>query len=342
MRPLYLEAKTITDKPDQCNSGLWYDKFCDTWVNDRGEFGDNGKKKWIDKMTISSVGNRLLLRESYLRRQRLVKAVSGCFISLTANTVFVSGLGRSHPVENGFAWHQTLGTPYLPGSSVKGVVRAWADWVMSELDDKQNIERIFGPKCDNDNTCKHVGSVIFLDALPTTPVTLKAEILTPHYDPWYKNSTQPPADWYNPIPITFLAVEAGHTFSFGIMPTNPTDTQDKADCITACEWLKNALEMSGAGAKTAIGFGRFDPPKESSLAENEEVWPNAMLSWDKGRSSLTATFGTCKATKKLQEDRSAIPSELHNQLFIKNRLTTAKVTVSRQGNMIQIVRIEVT
>jgi CRISPR-associated protein Cmr6 len=36
-------------------------------------------------------------------------------------------LGNPHPVEKGFLWHPTLGTPSLPGSGVKGLVRAWVE-----------------------------------------------------------------------------------------------------------------------------------------------------------------------------------------------------------------------
>lgn len=335
MRPIYLEAKKIAAMPETGNSGLWYDKFCDEWQSDWQGLGKTGKKDWIDETAGRNAGNSCLLKESHLRRQRLVKAASGSLMSMKTSSVFVSGLGRSHPVENGFTWHQTLGVPYLPGSSVKGVVRAWAYWCKVNC---ENVIRIFGPRDENDN--KHVGSVIFLDAIPTATVLLKPEILTPHYGPWYQNSNTPPGDWHDPIPISFLAVKEGQLFDFGVMPANPSAEQDKEDCKTVCEWLIQALEDSGAGAKTSNGFGRFDKLPENFFAENEEVWPNAMLSWDKGKSTLTATFGPCKSTKQLQGDRSAIPSEIHAQLFVKNKLTPAKVTVSRQGNLIQIVKVE--
>ncbi|MFA7061724.1 MAG: type III-B CRISPR module RAMP protein Cmr6 [Pedobacter sp.] len=342
MRPIYHEAKTISDLPKTGNGGLWYDKFCNTWLDQCRSFGDDGKKDWIVAMAKRQVGTPALLRETHLRRQGLINAASGILMSMKTSSVFVSGLGRSHPVENGFSWHQTLGCPYLPGSSVKGVVRAWAFGELEEAKDMTQIFRIFGTRGENSNEGKHVGSVIFLDALPTETINLKAEILTPHYGPWYQNSNTPPGDWHKPIPIFFLAVKSGQSFDFGIMPANPSDEQDKADCRTVCDWLVQALEYSGVGAKTAIGFGRFDKLPESVFTEKEEIWAKATLSWDRGKQALTVTSDKGKAVKQLQEDKTLIPLELHGQLFVKSKQITAKVTVSRQGNLIRIEKVDQT
>src|ERR1035441_6966625 len=70
--------------------------------------------------------------------------------------------GRSHPVENGFVWHPTLGVPYLPGSSIKGLIG------------QPDRENVLGSKT-------RVGRVICLDAVPTCPVRLEADVMTPHY-----------------------------------------------------------------------------------------------------------------------------------------------------------------
>ena len=40
---------------------------------------------------------------------------------------FATGLGNEHPLENGFAFLNPYGLPYLPGSGVKGVVRRAAE-----------------------------------------------------------------------------------------------------------------------------------------------------------------------------------------------------------------------
>jgi len=44
-----------------------------------------------------------------------------------ATAPFVTGMGMEHPLENGFAFLDPYGVPYLPGSSVKGVLRRAAE-----------------------------------------------------------------------------------------------------------------------------------------------------------------------------------------------------------------------
>ena len=46
---------------------------------------------------------------------------------VTSSAPFTTGLGIEHPLENGFAFLDPYGLPYLPGSSVKGVVRRAAE-----------------------------------------------------------------------------------------------------------------------------------------------------------------------------------------------------------------------
>lgn len=257
-RPLYLgrgEARLITTAVG--NAGLWYDKFCDRWNAGWDGLGDSGKRDWIatianlDGTAAKRVGDRELLAEAAARQRDLTKKLDGCSFPLATAWRFVSGLGRSHPVENGFAWHHGLGAPYLPGSSVKGVARAWARW--AEFGD---IDRIFGPRSGD----AAAGSVIFLDALPVAPVVLDADVMTPHYGPWYQpdalKKEEVPGDWHSPTPIPFLTVAPGQTFQFALLPRTPAD---KADCETAAARLLKALETLGAGAKTAIGYGQFGP-----------------------------------------------------------------------------------
>ncbi len=272
MLPLY--DKTREDPPLKSydlvmNTGLWYDKFCSCWKSDWSGLGDEGKKKWINSVCSAPVGNRELLDEMLRRRKQLIESNGGTCLMFKTTGSFVTGLGRSHPVENGFAWHHTLGVAHLPGSSVKGIVRnwakQWAEWKDGD-DGTKTIERIFGP--DNKSKEHNIGSVIFLDALPIEPVQLKPDVMTPHYDPYYKGNG-PPADWYDPIPIPFLVVDSDQKFIFGLMPRNPDNPQDTDDCKTAGNWLREALENIGAGAKTAVGYGRF---KGFVMESSEEKW----------------------------------------------------------------------
>ncbi|RJQ72323.1 MAG: type III-B CRISPR module RAMP protein Cmr6 [Desulfobacteraceae bacterium] len=244
------------NKPDNANTGLWYDKFCNQWNVD-WKIEARGKLEWIQTIT-GKCGDGTLLKEHTDRLKALAERRGGgdkVFFSLYR---FVSGLGREHPVENGFAWHHSLGTPYLPGSSVKGMLRSYlTTWTETA---RADITRIFGPREDKNNHA--VGSAIFLDALPTQPVTLKADVMTPHYGPYYQHDETTPGDWHSPVPIPFLTVAENSKFLFAVLPRTRSE-QDTKDCEAALSWLTEALETTGAGAKTAIGYGRFKPKPET-------------------------------------------------------------------------------
>ena len=251
-RPLYQTATKLNDRPVESNAGLWYDKFCDQWLQEWDGLGDTGKKNWIQQVTQGPVGDSRLISEIVERRLNLITHCGGTALYFKTEGPFVTGLGRTHPVENGFAWHQTLGTPYLPGSSVKGIVRSWA--TIWEKEPGEIISRLFGPR---NSDSPSVGSVIFLDAIPVGQVHLKTDVMTPHYGPYYQGS-EPPADWHNPVPVPFLVVDSKQDFLFGLMPRRPQEAQDEEDCQKATKWLKDALKYIGGGAKTAAGYGRFE------------------------------------------------------------------------------------
>ena len=268
-RPLYSEVTRENLNHQSGNTGLWYDKFFDQWDGNFTEISPEGKKRWIKGVTDKLCGDKEQLEQTQTRVAELLDAHGQPPLFYKLESDFVTGLGREHPVENGFAWHHTLGTPYLPGSSVKGVVRAWAEgwheWAGKKEDElsaeeqaeletyEQDLKRIFG---DTDKT--GAGSVIFLDALPKEPVQLKADVMTPHYGPYYqdKAAKTPPADWHSPNPIPFLVVQAGASFVFGILPRRHSE-KSRDDCNRVRDWLEDALCWSGAGAKTAVGYGRF-------------------------------------------------------------------------------------
>ncbi|MGO9113616.1 MAG: type III-B CRISPR module RAMP protein Cmr6 [Thermoguttaceae bacterium] len=286
------------------NGGLWFDKFCDTWEApslhkppsplppSRGEAASSNeskwygckvdKKSWLDKF-VDMVGDEQRLAAFAERRSLFLNALGGKPIELVTESRFVTGLGRQHPIENGFAWHHALGVPYLPGSSVKGLVRAWAESKLVGQPDPAVIGRIFG-RLENDQG--NAGSVIFFDALPARPVRLEKDVMTPHYGPYYQEG-ETPGDWHSPTPIPFLVVAAGQRFTLAVAPSSRgRSDQCKEDCDTALEWLQASLEWLGAGAKTAVGYGRFTKIEEiasSSITTAEHRLQNPRQKLDVGK-----------------------------------------------------------
>lgn len=263
-RPLYEAlAQHPVDRGDDGHAGLWFDKFCNQWriagrswtmkTPPGGGESESPKQKWIRTLAGSAVGTQEQIEESASRLMRMIRRRGGRAAVFTADSRFVTGLGRSHPVENGFAWHPTLGTPYLPGSSVKGMVRAWAETDADPPPDRTTLEYLLG-KAGKDGA---VGRVCFLDAVPMAPVKLEADVMTPHYASW--SDKDPPGDWRSPNPIPFLTAAEGASFLFGLVPRRSA-TPEQLDTLSA--WLRDALEWAGAGAKTAVGYGRFRRDEE--------------------------------------------------------------------------------
>ena len=251
------------------NHGLYFNKHLGMW-KDNWSLDGESKLKWVNLFSDRELGNATQITEHLARREALLNSHQSEALYFKTNAALVAGLGNSHPIENGLTWHHTLGVPYIPASSVKGLVREWLEsWLIvdnkefeklseaeqvNQKDFIKDLQRIFGSLKKSEATS--VGTVIFHDAIPAKPIKLKAEIMTPHYSAYYENG-EVPGDWLSPNPIPFLAVDEGQVFQFGIMPRTQSD-KDKEDCTFVTEWLSDALEMLGIGAKTATGYGQYE------------------------------------------------------------------------------------
>jgi CRISPR-associated protein Cmr6 len=199
-------------------------------------------------------------------------------------------LARASVLENaGICLHPVYGFPYLPGTGLKGLARAWAEtiWADSQPDAQKAWDRIhavFGVGDETDNIVDSRGNVkqkpwkpsgvvrkkksdqadadfvdsaglvVFHDAWPTSPPRLQIDFATPHHKPYYERSDLP-GDWDAPEPAAFLSIPPETEFQFAISGTSrcsdPTFIKD------ACKWLDDALTILGAGAKTNAGYGTF-------------------------------------------------------------------------------------
>lgn len=274
--PLYQVDKQPHPAPQKAKDfhrGLWFERFFPFYAT---ELPDEAKYDWI-KLVSGSCGNLEALELATQRRHDLVKRVGGESLAFKTDWHFATGLGLPHPVENGFAWHPTLGTPYISGAAVKGLVRAWIEaWDETfdeEPDDtacKERLHRWFGSEDKDPTLCSkttQAGAFIFFDAIPIAQPDLTADIMTPHMGSWYEADddspielANAPADWHPPTPIPFLVVQnATFLFSVAVRQNMPIELKQKAqnELSQVMECLKNALDWLGAGAKTAAGYGRM-------------------------------------------------------------------------------------
>lgn len=186
----------------------------------------------------------------------------------------VQGLGIESVYETSMTLHHIYGIPYIPASALKGVVRSWViingyegkeedalsdprfcDWfgcpgelVIEEKDGKKRKYPTYYKEARK-------GKLVFFDVFPLKAPQIKADVMNPHFGPYYSDKTgnTPPADYHNPIPVFFLTVEnTPLQFILG------SDTETLKQILkekTVFDWLKDALQNHGIGAKTAVGYG---------------------------------------------------------------------------------------
>lgn len=303
MLPLYENDtrnwEILFQQAQTAHIGLLFDKFPhgEGWADKSKAYqpavrvkdkNDDNKEKSTKQLFLESIIRKYRQNEVALTanlsstidtQKKLIEQKKGLSLTATTQWRFVSGLGASHPFETGFIWHRTLSVPYLPGSSVKGMMRAWAEqW--GGLVDQNEINRLFGPRQEQSESAES-GAVIVFDALPSKPPKLELDILNPHYSEYYHNPSTPPADYLSPIPVFFLAVAEGQSFEFCLAPRNAyyrnSDNQNhnaNDDLITAITLLQEALSNLGAGGKTAVGYGLFKESRQAELAriaKNEAI-----------------------------------------------------------------------
>ncbi|MDR2099884.1 MAG: type III-B CRISPR module RAMP protein Cmr6 [Campylobacteraceae bacterium] len=202
------------------------------------------------------------------RQSEAVNSFGALPIEIKAKLIspFISGLGAGHPNETGMILDRNTGCPFLPASSIKGVLRLAYALKLAEEDptlvDKdgnikdKNLEKYFG-STDTHNSKR--GQLVILDAYPLKAPKIKLDIMNPHYGKYYNKERKLPTETDNPIPIKFISVEKGAEFAFRafFLPfaASNFNESDKKAIESAFD---KAFKVIGFGGKTAIGYGRFE------------------------------------------------------------------------------------
>jgi CRISPR-associated protein Cmr6 len=219
-------------------------------------------------------------------------------LTLKTNWRMAIGLGTESVYETGMTLHHIYGIPYIPGQALKGIVRSWIiknyfnnTTKYSDIDTKKDDPceiaafenklfcQLFGcpeyaykkGKVEVKSALKHdyMGSIVFFDSFPSEidRVKIALDIMNPHYGPYYSKG-EPPADYYNPVPVNFLTIQdTEFQFVIGIkedknvMVTDFDGVSNDTLLNIAEKYLKEALKEMGVGAKTAVGYGYFSETK---------------------------------------------------------------------------------
>lgn len=317
--PLYNHGQQYDAPPKEAHQGLWFNRFFDRYDPSFSKLSsDEEKRNWIeliighqDKVTglLKDIVSRQILLLDHFEYQ-----YHGFYQS---EGRFATGLGNEHPVENGFTFHSTLGTPYLCGAAVKGLVRnyfeEWHDF-SCEQERQKKLKLWFGTAHKGD-VAEQTGAFVFFDALPLT-YYFAVDVMTPHMGKWYSDgqditslqaAEKLPGDWHSPVPIPFLTVkDLILLFSFAIRPTlgQAEAILAQNDFQTMQTGLTNALCHLGAGAKTGTGYGRFIAARDSHLNDFNKYHDQRLNNLK--RASLSEEDRILDDVQKLKQDEKAL------------------------------------
>jgi len=184
---------------------------------------------------------------------------------LTTNSNIAINLSQNCIVENSaVSFYQPYGFAYLPGSSIKGMTRAYA---VHKGYDKKFINQLFGDDSEDGST--NAGAVIFYDSI-STDIKLDVDISNCHHSKYYGESSPSPIDREQPNPVLFVAMKAGTTFNF-YLSLRPGIKEDSKKLLEQAEMLlKEALSYFGIGAKTSLGYGIFKSEQQDTNIKLEK------------------------------------------------------------------------
>jgi CRISPR-associated protein Cmr6 len=308
------------------------------------------RQKNIDPKGLNSTFSRfpdsaVKLRDALLDRQReAARAICHAVLRLEVESVspFVTGTGIEHPLENGMAFLNPYGLPYLPGSGVKGVLRKAAEELSADVFgegnqgwDKDAIEALFGRE-NGDREAEHTrGALSFWDVFPQCEA-LKIDIMNPHYGDYYQGKTTP-HDAGSPKPIFFLTVPAKTGFTFHVqsdparLPSEWLEDRWKTLLAAAFE---HAFTWLGFGAKTAVGYGAMRAPentrKPETTAVEDTLWENATIAFSVSTREMTAQKDGIKATRQEAKDLFADLGSKSRQEKAKSGKLQGRVKVRKQ------------
>ena len=292
------------------------------------EYKDENKVRALREATTLSKRDKDAMHALALRQSAQAATVvpdNLLRLEALATAPFTTGLGNEHPLENGFAFLNPYGLPYLPGSGVKGVMRqaarelASGDWGESHGWDAAAIDAFFGKEDSNE---AQRGALAFWDVIPQIKGdSLSVEIMTPHQGHYYQQKagagSTSPHDSGQPIPISYLTVPAQSGFAFHVVCDTNFLSRLAPGLVGTWKTLlaaafEHAFQWLGFGAKTAVGYGAMESNamrenrkqaeearKEAAKAEADQLkairqeaeaepWAGARLKFNRANKALTA------------------------------------------------------
>src|SRR6266849_2775886 len=191
-------ADVVDDHVSKCkNLSLILDKYIPR------EIIDDTSKKWLwlrDEMQQEKHIDSSFTQAVYKRWLAMLDSLGVNPFTAPLDWRMIVGLGGETVLETDITLHHLYGIPFIPGSALKGLTRAYVaaehreffvpsdkpedqrEPSLKDETDHYTIQRIFG-------TQKAAGTVLFFDAMPQNGnSSFVVDIMNPHYPDYYKKS----------------------------------------------------------------------------------------------------------------------------------------------------------
>ena len=190
-------------------------------------------------------GQTELIAARYHRWLARVHYCGGAILSGRPEWRILVGSGSHKILDTGFMLDHTCGVPLIPASSLKGVVRTFAQSV--EEAPAALISHLLG---DDDETMPP-GDLIFFDGTPIAPPVIERDVLNPLQSDYYRGASAAATETITARPSFFLTLSRESHFAFAVA----SRSRDSDAVEQGAEWLAQALQTLGVGAKTSAGYG---------------------------------------------------------------------------------------
>lgn len=227
------------------NASLWLNKNIQDYIR------DESRKELIDD--VAKIPEPPEYNACYARWKKMLIQEYGEQNTRTAEVKgrMIVGLGSESVLETSICLHRTYGTPYIPGSALKGLAASYAHQRLGEgwQQGEKYHSVVFGDT-------EEAGYITFFDALyiPGTGFhgkVLYPDVITVHHQKYYQEAPKAPSDSDDPNPVPFLSATGQYLLALAALDL-PAHWIDLTFQI-----LAEALSKFGIGAKTSSGYGRM-------------------------------------------------------------------------------------
>lgn len=305
--------------------------------------------------------------------------VRRCTPFAAGSRILLHPASNSSVTDGSILLHHTYGVPYLPGSALKGILRARLDRMAAgQSPEAQRLQDLTGeilgrlgnPSGANDDVdVPGLASLLdFHDALwipekPDQPLIstnewspLALDIVNPHHPSYYtekEGKRHAPCDTDEPVPVHRLSYSPHARFLV------VTEAPDLPALTPWLDWLLDdvlpaALAEDGIGAWTTAGYGRLAPvhprrntagttTSEPELTVADDPWlPVQAMLYDAGRGELRALLPDQREPRASRLQTQALLANLPDDLrsaLQRNRKRKVEVRIAAEGRQWRLVEL---